>query len=450
MIRAVVVPQQTVSMSPDTVVSPKRVSFNDEPVDLEAVCAKLVQDEDDAEEARELEFVRVETRGRRKPPLLAHALSGMLGSVSAELILFPVDTVKLLIQTERAKDAKGFASTLFSVLRTKGVGGLYKGISASVLKESIHSFNYWLWHGLIFRLFAKADDTSKTPAGMRLFLNLVAKQLNWLCTVPFEVISSVNQLAPDSPGFFATATRLYSSGGIGVFYRGLAVSMALAINPAIMNTLITSLLRFSAAFRALVTGTDYETARDHGPVVIGVATALSKFVATVGTYPLIRAKVLQQTSGTGEYFSVTAIWRQIVLAEGIWGLYRGLLAMSYKTVCWNTLMMMFKHALGPKRPITPPATPPKLDPATLLPPMPWMAREPFPAELITTDKLDVILGYIQRQPAQDRVNKLEGRMKLMSNEMREIKMMLRQVVSALGQPSPVHHDRTPGAARPDV
>jgi len=364
---------------------------------------------------------------KRKPSTLAHALSGMLGSVLAEMLLFPVDTVKLLVQT--SAESTGFIETLIAVIRKQGVSGLYKGIGASVLKESVHSFNFWCWHGFIFRLFSKADDTSRTPTSARLLLNLLAKQLNWLCTVPFEVVSSRNQLALDSPGFIATALLLYRQGGLGVFYRGLGVSLALAINPAIMNTLITTILRCAASFR-IASGVDWEDARDHGPAAIGAATALSKFVATLLTYPLIRAKVLQQTTQTTKNLSAIAIWRSIIQSEGLIGLYRGVLAMSYKTVLWNSLMMAFKSALGPSRAITPPATPPP--PALSLGPLPLMAREPFPVDLITVEKLDQILSYLQHKHpdtiSQERVQILESQMTEVSNEMREVKALLAELV----------------------
>jgi len=315
------------------------------------------------------------------------------------------------------------------VLRDRGIFGLYKGIGASLFKESVHSFNYWLFHGLLFRTLAKNDDTSRTPSSARLFLNLIAKQLNWLCTVPFEVISSVNQLSPVSPSFYATAVMLYRQGGIGSFYRGLAVSLALAINPAIMHTLVTSFLRCVALLRMAFDGSDYEDARAHGPVTIGLVTAFSKFVATLATYPLIRAKVIQQTVDSHRQPSLMGVWRRIVETEGARGLYRGLLAMSYKTVLWNSMMMIFKHLLGPKRIITPPATP--LGMAAKLAPLPLMAREPFPTELLTSAKLDEILNYLkgkEGRPNNRKVDVLENRVEALSSEVTEIKLMLRQLV----------------------
>ena len=48
-----------------------------------------------------------------------------------------------------------------------------------------------------------------------------------------------------------------------------------AINPAIMNTLITSMLRLRALLRE-ASGEDYVAARDHSAATVGLVTALSK------------------------------------------------------------------------------------------------------------------------------------------------------------------------------
>lgn len=299
-------------------------------------------------------------------------------------------------------------------------------MGTSVLKESVHSFNYWMWHGLLFRYLTKADDTSSTPSSMRLLLNLLAKQLNWLCTVPFEVISSVNQLTPGSPGFVVTAVTLYRQGGVANFYRGLFISLVLAINPAIMNTLITTLLRFAAMVKTAA-GMDYEDARDHGPAIVGAVTAVSKTLATLATYPLIRAKVLQQTSETQKAMSPLAIWRGILAEEGAGGLYRGVLAMSYKTVLWNVLMMMIKSAVGPKRTLTPPASP-RNRPL----PMAVMGRDAF-VDPMAAEKLDEILEYIRggtpQEPVSRRVGAVEHRLEQVSSEIQEIKGLLQHLVA---------------------
>jgi len=255
--------------------------------------------------------------------------------------------------------------------------------------------------------------------------------LNWLCTVPFEAVSTVNQLSETNPGFFHTALSLYQHGGIGVFYRGLPVSLLLAINPAIMNTLITTLLRLLVAIKE-ARGQDHFDARDHSASVVGCATGLAKVVATFLTYPLIRAKVLLQTRR--EKTTLMAVLRDEVSTEGVAGLYRGVIAMSYKTVLWNSLMMAVKHALGPKRAATPPGSPVvKSAAAERLARMPFLAREPFPVEMVTVEKLNEILSHLKMKDSasnQKRIDDLEAGLKGATQELREVKGLLKELVEA--------------------
>lgn len=56
-------------------------------------------------------------------------------------------------------------------------------------------------------------------------------------------------MSPDSSGFLGTVVKLYKLGGVGYFYRGLSISMVLAINPAMTNTLITMFLRLATMLK---------------------------------------------------------------------------------------------------------------------------------------------------------------------------------------------------------
>merc|ERR1712139_685689 len=123
----------------------------------------------------------------------------------------------------------------------------------------------------------------------------------------------------------------------------------------------------------------------------------------------------------------------IVATEGVRGLYRGVLVMSYKTVLWNTLVMAVKHLLGPSRAMTPPASP---CPGRQANPMrvPLMAREPFPAELLTTEKLNEIMSSLKLEHVnaqQRRLDKLEDGLHEVRQEIREVKYLLMDFVSSV-------------------
>eukprot|EP00929_Paragymnodinium_shiwhaense_P118362 TRINITY_DN90292_c0_g1_i1.p1 TRINITY_DN90292_c0_g1~~TRINITY_DN90292_c0_g1_i1.p1 ORF type:complete len:474 (-),score=60.76 TRINITY_DN90292_c0_g1_i1:126-1547(-) len=371
---------------------------------------------------------RAPPSARKKPSVLLQVASGVAGSLLAECLLFPIDTVKIRVQSATDAQAGGFLAVALQVLRQGGLRSFYNGLRTSLFKETVHSSNFWLWHTLAFRLFSAKGDTSGTPTFKRLLLNLLAKQLNWLCSTPFEVVSSVNQITKGSPGFFVVAARLYRQDGLGAFYRGLFISMVLAVNPAIMNTLITTILSIISQCKRS-SGMDHWEAREHSPALIGSVTAFAKIIATVISYPLIRIKVLQQTGAFGGSKPAGQIFQAVLETEGASGLYRGVLAMSYKTVLWNSIMMTIKSWLS-RREVSPPSTPIAI--STLVP---TMGRVPFPYEMLTVEKLDELLDALRHPGDHERgrqIDNIERRLDKVTDEMKEIKDMLSTVVSLVG------------------
>jgi len=145
----------------------------------------------------------------------------------------------------------------------------------------------------------------------------------------------VNQADPNSPGFFRTFLRLANTGGIAALWRGLGVTLLLALNPALMFTLVGKLSSFVL------------TLRDGGELAASDMfwiSGASKAVATLLTYPLIRAKAMIQASGGSKGWISTMV--EMAKQEGMVGLYNGVWIMSYKTVLFNSIMMALKQKLA--------------------------------------------------------------------------------------------------------
>lgn len=364
----------------------------------------------------------------REPSILAHIGSGVIGSLIAELTLFPLDTVKLLVQT--SKSHSGIMETIVQVIREKGICGFYQGIGGALFKESFHSANFWLWHGLVFRHLAEAGDTSNSGEWQRLLLHMFTKNLNWLCTSPFEVISSNNQLS--GAGFFVTARKLFAQGGIGFFYRGLGYSLALTINPAIMHNVIARMLKLFRFVRVKL-GMDALKATENGPVSMFWATATGKVIATLMTYPVIRAKVLAQTT----YPQYSAVWqfpivcREILRNDGYKGFFQGVISMSYKTVLHNALMLSLKNFIQPRQQTAPP-TPHGIQVGELHKLVPSAYREPFSLGENTAEKIDEVLDHLRTSSTMNRIEQLECSISDIKGDLRDIKHLLLRGQMQLG------------------
>merc|ERR1719272_965399 len=127
--------------------------------------------------------------------------------------------------------------------------------------------------------------------------------------------------------------------------------------------------------------------------------------------------------------------------------------MSYKTVLWNTLMMAVKHVLGPKRAVTPPGSPAArglMNTAGRR--VPLLAREPFPVELVTVEKLNEILRFIKLEhgePQQNRIERLEQGLADTKQDLSEIKLLLMDVVTNVKQQKALADVPASSAVTPD-
>ncbi|CAK0828797.1 unnamed protein product [Prorocentrum cordatum] len=234
------------------------------------------------------------------------------------------------------------------------------------------------------------------PGLQRLLRTLAVKQMNWLCTLPFEMVALWQLLSDGRHGFFATSLLLYRHGGLGMFYRGLRLSLLLAVNPAIMSVVINLKLRV-VWWLKISAGPEADREPDIGAGVVGAVAALSKVLTLSLTYPLIRVKVVQQTSPTLQTRRVREILHAVVMAEGFSGLYRGFLPMIYQTLLHNSMMTLLNYQMRPWRISTPPPSPlPEHAAHWLLRKMPRrrgltpFAREPFPADILV-QRMDHIM-----------------------------------------------------------
>lgn len=168
---------------------------------------------------------------------------------------------------------------------------------------------------------------------------MLAQQINRVLTTPVDVVANVNQADPNSKGFFHTFAKVAREGGRPVLWRGLQVALLLSFNPALMFTLVGKLTSV------------VQRLRDDDEDQLGVSdmfwiSGVSKTIATLVTYPLIRAKAVVQSTTTGPAVGLRAMLAKIAKEDGMSGLFQGVWIMSFKTVLFNSLMMSLKQKLA--------------------------------------------------------------------------------------------------------
>ena len=315
---------------------------------------------------------------------LESALVGCFGGLFATFCVYPLDLVKSRVSghVKSAGDADDttWRDVLRGIVREKGLAGLYEGMGGRAAQCFVEDFVFFWWFASVKSAVAarvKRREGRARPLTIleSLLAGAVAGVINNACTIPFDVVATNRQIASASTSRESTtsASRAYldtirdvrAKGGLRAFWSGMAPSCLLVVNPAVnfaafdrlKTTYNRAKARAGARGRSRVAMSDIEAATTPlGPLEAFLIGAASKAIATTITFPLIRAKVLMmrragssrdRDSGSRSKANAKSrarededededgdvraqanaffeVWGDIVRAEGVAGLYRGL------------------------------------------------------------------------------------------------------------------------------
>lgn len=309
------------------------------------------------------------------------ALAGAVGSVVGTWCFYPLDTVKtryqastrmLLRDGTTSRSAKSMVEVFRKAVHEEGASVLYNGIGVKTLHSLTQSFVYFYTFASLRRAW-EARTQTKIGIAANLFVGVLAGWCNVLLTEPLDTLATSRQTqtslrsagkaqlgANPAAGASDAADAGVARGSSGAaekkadaeivpaspkeaaapksglqLYRSIWVSLLLTCNPAMQYTAFEQAKRRLLASRGPA-GREL-TATD--AFVLGAA---SKALATILTYPAIRAKVLLQT-GRSQSTGVVGTIHGVVSDEGPSGLYKGLPAQLFKTVLVAALMLMVKE-----------------------------------------------------------------------------------------------------------
>jgi hypothetical protein len=170
-------------------------------------------------------------------------------------------------------------------------------------------------------------------------------------TLPIDCVTTAIQTDEKNRGAFVLLGTILSEKGIGGFYKGIQAYTVLCLKPAIQYTVyeqvkkvVLATRRVNNAGRRLVD----ESLSAAEAFFLGM---VARIVATMLTYPYLRAKVmLQSTYGgttTGKKKpSIPQMIAEQFSSGGVWGLYQGIGPELTRGVFSAALMMMAKERIG--------------------------------------------------------------------------------------------------------
>ena len=262
-----------------------------------------------------------------------------------------------------SRASRGWTKRMAAALRRDGAASLYVGAWSKTAHSISSSFLYFLAFSGMKRRYEERTG-GKIGTGATLLVAAAAGCLNVLVTEPLDTYVTRKQLENDAKKETTSSEQSYDVGlketlralrenevaaerqATPGLYSGLGASLVLTINPAIQYTVFEQLRqRLMTVLNARAQG------RGDSKRVVELSTfdaflmgAASKAVATMITYPLVRAKVLQKAcTRQEEARSLVGTLERVYREEGVRGLYKGLDAQLVKTVLAGAIMMTVKE-----------------------------------------------------------------------------------------------------------
>jgi len=146
--------------------------------------------------------------------------------------------------------------------------------------------------------------------------------------------------------------NILSEKGIGGFYKGIEAYTVLCLKPAIQYTVYEQVKRIVLVARgdgrsSSMSSSSSDSLTAAEAFFLGM---IARVVATMLTYPYLRAKVmLQSTYGNAKAHEKPTIPQMIaeqLSTGGVWGLYQGIGPELTRGVFSAALMMMVKERIG--------------------------------------------------------------------------------------------------------
>jgi len=203
---------------------------------------------------------------------------------------------------------------------------------------------------MLYRRYVDITGINNIGTASNLVLGCMAEWAHLPVTLPIDCVTTAIQTDDKNRGAFVLMANILSEKGIGGFYKGIQAYTVLCLKPAIQYTVYEQVKKIVITARRVQAKTHGQRDVDD---TLSAAEAfflgmVARIVATMLTYPYLRAKVmLQSTYGNAK---VKPTIPQMIVEQfshgGVWGLYQGIGPELTRGVFSAALMMMVKERIG--------------------------------------------------------------------------------------------------------
>ncbi|XP_018421323.1 PREDICTED: mitochondrial 2-oxoglutarate/malate carrier protein-like [Nanorana parkeri] len=177
---------------------------------------------------------------KKSSPKAIKFLFGGLAGMGATVFVQPLDLVKNRMQLSgegaKTKEYKTSFHAVSSILKKEGVGGIYTGLSAGLLRQATYTTTRLGIYTILFEKLTKADGTPPNFL-MKAAIGMTAGATGAFVGTPAEValirMTADGRLPPDQrrgySNVFNALVRMSREEGITTLWRGCVPTMARAV-----------------------------------------------------------------------------------------------------------------------------------------------------------------------------------------------------------------------------
>ncbi|XP_034146427.1 mitochondrial 2-oxoglutarate/malate carrier protein [Esox lucius] len=270
-----------------------------------------------------------ETSKPKTSPKAIKFLFGGLAGMGATVFVQPLDLVKNRMQLSgqggKVREYKTSFHALASILKNEGLGGIYTGLSAGLLRQATYTTTRL---GIYTVLFEKMTGQDGTPPNflMKAVIGMTAGAIGAFVGTPAEValirMTADGRLPTDQrrgySNVFNALVRITKEEGVTTLWRGCIPTMARAV---VVNA--AQLASYSQSKQALI---------ETGYFVDGIflhfcASMISGLVTTAASMPVdivkTRIQNMRMIDGKPEFRNGLDVLAKVIRNEGFFSLWKG-------------------------------------------------------------------------------------------------------------------------------
>eukprot|EP00283_Hemiselmis_rufescens_P008118 CAMPEP_0173424082 /NCGR_PEP_ID=MMETSP1357-20121228/4101_1 /TAXON_ID=77926 /ORGANISM="Hemiselmis rufescens, Strain PCC563" /LENGTH=349 /DNA_ID=CAMNT_0014387253 /DNA_START=83 /DNA_END=1132 /DNA_ORIENTATION=+ len=288
---------------------------------------------------------------------LSHAVSGSVGGNVAMLAFYPLDQLVMRAQAAGKGKSRNPWRAIQHVIKVEGIGGLYRGMGSTLMTLFAANFIYFYAFHILRIGFTRSKasrDLGKKLGISRAFFNLtlgtLAGAINvafvqplWVANARLKLQGTEGHGKARYRGVADVLSTVYKEEGLSKLWAGVSSSLLLCLNPAIQFAVYETVKKLLLR-RNEKGGRDTLTSLQ--AFVLG---AMSKWIATLSTYPLQVAQTrLRFQSSTDKSLTIGAVSyngtfdciAKMYKYEGWHGLFRGVQTKLWHSTLISALMFL--------------------------------------------------------------------------------------------------------------